>query len=126
MVSGITQDAISLPHTCTVLRPKKQILLSASRQFKEGDVQLTLRHPTTGRGVRTRCSDDFLWLPFAVCRYVNTTGDSGILSEEMHYLDGRPLNPGEESYYDLPTRSPDKADIYMTHCVAAIRHGLRL
>ena len=80
---------------------KQQILLSASRQFREGDVQHWW-HPPIGRGVRTTCSDDYLWLPYVVSRYVKHTGDDTILDESVKFIEGRLLNPGEESYYELP------------------------
>jgi len=115
------QDVIALLHVQPELA-RKQILLAASRQFKEGDVQHWW-HPPLGRGVRTRCSDDFLWLPFVTCRYVLTTGDSEVLNESIPFLEGRLLNPGEDSYYDLVTRSEEQATLY-NHCVRAIKHRL--
>jgi cellobiose phosphorylase len=81
-------------------------------------------HPPAGRGVRTRVSDDYLFLPYVTSRYVTCTGDQAVLDERVTFLEGRPLNPGEESYYDLPKRSEDTATLY-EHCVRAIEHGLR-
>ncbi len=116
------QDVLSLVHLKPAL-VKEQILLCASRQFIEGDVQHWW-HPPKGRGVRTRCSDDYLWLPYVTSRYIEITGDNGILNESVHFLEGRLLNAGEESYYDLPIRSDKMATLY-EHCVNAIEHGLR-
>ncbi len=116
------QDTLSLLHNEPDLA-KKQLLLCASRQFKEGDVQHWW-HPPAGRGVRTTCSDDFLWLPYVTAKYISHTGDSNILHENMPFLEGRPLNADEESYYDLPVRSDQSASLY-DHCVKAIEHGLR-
>ena len=77
-----------------------------------------------GRGVRTHCSDDYLWLPLTTCRYVLTTGDTGVLDEPVHFLMGRSLKPNEDSYYDLPERSAETASLY-DHCVRAIQNGLK-
>ncbi len=114
------QDVMSLIQSSPQLA-KDQILLCASRQFREGDVQHWW-HPPSGRGVRTRCSDDFLWLPLVTSRYVLRTGDQAILDEKVNYLEGRPLSSNEESYFDLPTISISSASVY-DHCVAAIKHG---
>ncbi len=116
------QDAMALIHAEPHLL-REHLLRCAARQFPEGDVQHWW-HPSSGRGVRTHCSDDYLWLPLATCRYVLSTGDTGVLDEPIPFIKGRPVNAEEDSYYDLPGRSGETASLY-DHCVRAIARGLR-
>ena len=117
------QDTMAMLHAEPRLA-RNHLLLSAAHQFPEGDVQHWW-HPPLDRGVRTRCSDDYLWLPLATCRYVEATGDRSVLDERVAYVEGRGVNPDEESYYDLPSRSGLSETLYQ-HCVRGLQRALGL
>jgi cyclic beta-1,2-glucan synthetase len=124
------QDTLALIPSAPAV-PRAQLLRAASRQFVEGDVQHWWHEPG-GQGVRTRFSDDRLWLPYAALHYVGATGDAAVLEESVPFLSGRILEPHEHDAYELPTVTSESASLY-EHCVRAIEvslgtgvHGLPL
>jgi cyclic beta-1,2-glucan synthetase len=124
------QDVMALVHAEPGVA-REHILRAASRQFVEGDVQHWW-HPESGRGVRTRFSDDLVWLAYVTEHYVRVTGDASVLEEQVQFLAMRALEPHEHELYDLPRISPERASVY-EHCLRALRractvgaHGLPL
>ncbi len=116
------QDSMALA-TPDPARLRSQILLNASRQFHEGDVQHWW-HAPGGEGVRTHFSDDLLWLPYATAHYLSVTGDRSILDEQVHFLVGPPIPEGAEDAYYGPSRSDDTATLF-EHASRTIDRSLK-
>ena len=115
------QDALNAVHIWPEIT-RKQILLHAKHQFTEGDVQHWWHEPN-GRGVRTRCSDDLLWLPYVTSEYVRITGDKDILKTQLSYLEAAVLGDEEMERYSIPAVSGKSATLF-EHCVSAIDKSL--
>jgi cyclic beta-1,2-glucan synthetase len=117
------QDSMAVVYAAPELA-RQHILTAAARQFTEGDVQHWW-HPEIGTGVRTRCSDDFLWLPAVVAHYIKITGDHEILDAELPFLEAPELAAHEQERMLTPAISSNSAPLW-EHCSRALQRGWRL
>ncbi|WP_051344229.1 GH36-type glycosyl hydrolase domain-containing protein [Alicyclobacillus herbarius] len=115
------QDSLAFLHVDASIT-RQQILRNAAHQYEEGDVQHWW-HEETRKGIRTRFSDDLLWLPYATSRYVEQTGDVRILAERVPFLHSDPLKEGELERYEDMVESDEQGTL-LEHCLRAIRHTL--
>ena len=114
------QDCLAIIYTDSA-KVRQRILEHASRQYEEGDVQHWW-HPPKNVGIRSRYSDDMLWLVYVTYKYVEATGDKDILSVRVPYIKSRPLDDSEIDRYEEPEIS-DKEDSLFDHCVLACRYA---
>ena len=115
------QDTLGLKY----LEPeflKNQIIKHSKHQFLEGDVEHWW-HEETERGIRTKFSDDLLWLPYLTCEYIEFTGDESILEEKTPYLTGENLKENEDERYDKFEYTKEEGTLY-EHCIKAIEKSL--
>ena len=116
------QDVMSVVFTLPEIT-RNQILLHCRHQFIEGDVQHWW-HDQKINGIRTRYSDDLLWLPYVTCDYINATGDYDILNVNENYLQSAVLNDNEHERYEIPSVSDIGGSVY-EHCIKAIDKALK-
>lgn len=116
------QDSLAFLHTAPSLT-RKQILIHAAHQYEQGDVQHWW-HEETARGIRTLFSDDLLWLPYSVARYVEHTGDDTLLDEIVPYITSEPLKEDEHERYEETVQSGKSGTVY-EHCIQAIDKALQ-
>ncbi|WP_248737628.1 GH36-type glycosyl hydrolase domain-containing protein [Neobacillus rhizosphaerae] len=116
------QDSLAFLHADPSIT-RKQILINAAHQYQEGDVQHWW-HEETHKGIRTKFSDDLLWLPYTVSRYIEQTGDDDVLNEKIPFLSSEVLQEGELERYEDTVVSDEWGSV-LEHCLRALHHALK-